>query len=137
MTPLSDSLRRASQFFSAAYADQSPELTLTQVTILKVLDGAGRGERPVLRQTDVQIATGVDRSTTQDTIARLAHKGYVQVTRTSHDRRTSRVIITKIGTRALRAADRAILKAEGALAQKVSNGDFQPFLRALRAIGAV
>lgn len=125
----SEAMRRACQAFRAAYDGGAPPLTLPQVAILGIL-ADGR----VINQTEVTVATGIDRSTSQDTISRLKARGYVERFRDTTDTRATRVWITKAGKKALRKAGQIVSHAESALMRPVAAADRAAFLRGLRAI---
>jgi DNA-binding MarR family transcriptional regulator len=94
-------LKRAVQYSVHKYNEEAGRSGLThrQFTVLSavdVLDGKS--------QTELVRATGIDRSTLADLVARLMSQGYVQRRRTKEDARTNSVRLTPAGKKALKSA---------------------------------
>lgn len=108
-------LRRAQQFSSETFADAGlgDGITFRQSVVL-----AAVAEAEGSSQSDLVRATGVDRSTLADMIARMERRGLVQRRAADGDARAKAVWLTKQGRSALddalpamRAADAALLEA--------------------------
>jgi DNA-binding MarR family transcriptional regulator len=127
----SEALRAAQRHLSAAYAVQSPGLTMPQLAVLEALEGVK--PRP-LRQVEITALTGIDRSTLADTVSRLSHQGLIVRIRNMDNKRESLVSATPAGLKALRNATGALSQAEASMLGRVPAPDRPAFLRGLRAM---
>lgn len=107
-------LHRAQQFAAELFAEQSKlHVTLRQLAVLAAVnEQAGR------TQVDLVRATGIDRSTLAEMIARMETKGLLAREKSSEDGRAKSVRLTSKGVNRLeeaaphaRAVDQAILEA--------------------------
>ncbi|MCB2112282.1 MAG: MarR family winged helix-turn-helix transcriptional regulator [Parvularculaceae bacterium] len=123
-------LRRAQQYahdlYSGAVGAKGP--TPRQFEVLHVVaNNAG------LSQTDLVHATGIDRSTLADMIARMLKKGLLSRSRTKEDARANAVSITAAGRRVLNSATSSVMKAETAALNVLPKSQQAGFMRALSA----
>ena len=123
-------LRRAQQYahdlHATAVGADGP--TPRQFEVLHVVS-----KNDGLSQTDLVNATGIDRSTLADMIARMLKKGLLSRSRTKEDARANAVSITAAGKRVLSGAMSGVAKADaGALAvlPKAQQGAFMKALAA-------
>jgi len=86
-----------------------------------------------LSQTDLVRATGIDRSTLADMIARMIKKGLLSRTRTKEDARANAVSITAAGKRMLSSAMPAVNRAENQALAVLPKSQQAAFMRALTA----
>lgn len=113
---LSDSpshlLRRAQQYVSESFLKTSlaDSVTLRQTVVL-----AAVAESEGLSQTELVQATGVDRSTLAEMIARMEKKGLVVRSAAERDGRAKSVFLTGAGRAALADAIPAIIAVDRAL----------------------
>jgi len=113
---LSDSpshlLRRAQQYVSESFLKTSlaDSVTLRQTVVL-----AAVAESEGLSQTELVHATGVDRSTLAEMIARMEKKGLVVRSAAERDGRAKSVYLTTAGRTALAEAIPAIIAVDQAL----------------------
>ncbi len=111
---ISHLLHRVEQLASDRFAElMGDELTLRQFTVL-----AAVAANPGLKQADLVRATGIDRSTLADLIARMEKRGWVDRTTSLLDARALSVHLSASGkalltstTQQARAADAAVLDA--------------------------
>ncbi len=107
-------LRRVEQLAADRFAKLVGDaLTLRQFTVLAAIS-----TKPGLKQADLVRATGIDRSTLADLIARLEKRGWVDRTTSLLDARAQSVHLSEAGravlqsaTQHARAADAAIVDA--------------------------
>jgi DNA-binding MarR family transcriptional regulator len=94
-------LKRAVQYSVHAYMEEVGKTGLThrQYTVLLAAD-VNDGKS----QTELVKATGIDRSTLADLVARLMSQGYLQRRRSKEDARTNSVRLTPAGKKILRSA---------------------------------
>ena len=123
-------LRRAQQYahdlYSSAVGPTGP--TPRQFEVLHVVaNNAG------LSQTDLVRATGIDRSTLADMIARMLKKGLLSRSRTKEDARANAVSITAAGKRVLSSAMSSVARAETAALNVLPKGQQAGFMKALSA----
>jgi len=85
-------------------------------------------------QTDVVVATGIDRSTVADMVRRLVERGYLERQRTKHDARMYVVRLTTKGRKALREVDPIRERCEAQLLDAIPKKDRDGFLRGLQGI---
>jgi DNA-binding MarR family transcriptional regulator len=113
---LSDSpshlLRRAQQYVSESFLKTSlaDSVTLRQTVVL-----AAVSESEGLSQTELVQATGIDRSTLAEMIARMEKKGLVERNAAERDGRAKSVYLTPEGRGALAEAIPAIMAVDQAL----------------------
>lgn len=127
--PISELIRRVSQAMTAAYMKQEPGLTLPQTCILRSLLQKG----PV-NQTQLRLVAGMDKSTANLMLRKLATAGMVVNLRVESDRRALLVSITPAGRAALLKADAALASAERdvvAMVPRVKRPYFKDGLQAI------
>lgn len=126
-------LRRAQQFAHDLYSKEvgSSGPTPRQYEVLHVV-----ASNPGLSQTDLVNATGIDRSTLADMIARMIKKGLLSRSRTKEDARANAVGITAAGKKMLTAANPKVAKAEDAALAVLPKTQQAAFMKALGAYAA-
>jgi DNA-binding MarR family transcriptional regulator len=108
-------------------------LTRSQFTVLNAVKQSGGGGS----QSAIVEATGIDRSSMADLVARLVQRGWLQRQRTEHDRRAYDVRLTAKGAAVLAAAEPAARKTNDILLAPLSRAERSRFLAALeRIVGA-
>ena len=123
-------LRRAQQYAHDLYAKQVGPKGPTPRQF-EVLHTVAKNEG--LSQTDLVRATGIDRSTLADMIARMIKKGLLSRQRTKDDARANAVSITAAGKRMLASATAAVSKAEAATIGVLPVSQRSAFMKALSA----
>lgn len=93
---------------------------------------AAVAEREGLSQTDLVRATGVDRSTLADMVARMIAKGLLDRARSSTDGRANTVRLTDVGREALDEARPRVEAADARLLGLLSTGKRDGFVNQLR-----
>ncbi|MCA8888262.1 MAG: MarR family transcriptional regulator [Parvularculaceae bacterium] len=123
-------LRRAQQYAHDLYSKQvGPKgPTPRQFEVLHTVS-----QNEGLSQTDLVYATGIDRSTLADMIARMIKKGLLSRSRTKEDARANAVSITASGRRMLNSAMAGVAKAETAALAVLPKTQQAAFMRALGA----
>ena len=123
-------LRRAQQYAHDLYAKEvgSSGPTPRQFEVLHTVAG-----NEGLSQTDLVHATGIDRSTLADMIARMIKKGLLSRKRTKEDARANAVSITAKGKTMLKKAQSGVNKAENATLRVLPKSQQAGFMRALTA----
>lgn len=126
-------LRRCSQFAADLFDAQSTGVDLTprQLTVLIAVeanDGAS--------QTALVAATGIDRSTLADMVARMIQRDLLVRKRTEADARANAVRLTAKGTRMLKAATGALRKTEQRLLAAIPASKRADFVKNLALIAA-
>ena len=121
-------LQRADSVFAQAVGKQA--LTRSQFAVLHAVQQSGGGGS----QTDVVEATGIDRSSMADLVARLVQRGWLQRQRTERDRRAYEVRLTAKGAAVLAAAEPAARKTQNVLLAPLSKAERSRFLAALELI---
>lgn len=123
-------LRRAQQhahdLHSTAVGPDGP--TPRQFEVLHVVS-----KNDGLSQTDLVDATGIDRSTLADMIARMLKKGLLSRSRTKEDARANAVSITASGRRVLSGAAAGVAKADAGALSVLPKGHQAAFMKALVA----
>jgi len=123
-------LRRAQQYandlHSNAVGSNGP--TPRQFEVLHVVS-RNKG----ISQTDLVRATGIDRSTLADMIARMLKKGHLSRSRDKDDARANNVSITPAGARVLSAASSGVAKADAATLNVLPKAQQAAFMKALGA----
>ena len=123
--------QRADSVFAEAVGKHA--LTRSQFTVLNAVKQSGGGGS----QTAIVEATGTDRSSMADLVARLVKRGWLQRHRTEHDRRAYDVGLTAKGAAVLAAAEPAARKTQNVLLAPLSRAERSQFLAALeRIVGA-
>ena len=123
-------LRRAQQYAHDLYAGEvgADGPTPRQFEVLHTV-----AQNEGLSQTDLVRATGIDRSTLADMIARMIKKGLLSRQRTKDDARANAVSITASGKRVLQGAMNAVSKAENAALNVLPKSQQATFMKALAA----
>jgi len=119
--------QRADEVFSLSIGNS--DITPRQYEVLSVVatkDGAS--------QTDIVNATGIDRSTTADLVARLVKKGWLQRRRAKDDARAYAVRITAAGKKAMKIGQGACLEADEKVLAGLSPAQRTKLIKALGAI---
>lgn len=125
-------LRRAQQYAHDLYAKEVGASPTPRQ--FEVLHTVSRNEG--LSQTDLVRATGIDRSTLADMIARMIKKGLLSRKRTKADARANAVSITPAGKRMLSGAVARVGRAEKAALAVLPASQRAGFVRALSAYAA-
>lgn len=123
-------LRRAQQYAHDLYAKEvgASGPTPRQFEVLHTV-----AQNEGLSQTDLVRATGIDRSTLADMIARMIKKGLLSRQRTKADARANAVSITASGKRMLSSAMAAVNRAEAGTIGVLPSAQRSTFIRALSA----
>ena len=123
-------LRRAQQYANDLYSKEvgSSGPTPRQFEVLSVVAG-NQG----LSQTDLVQATGIDRSTLADMIARMIKKGLLSRQRTKTDARANAVSITASGKRMLQGAMSSVNKSDTAIMKVLPKTQQSAFMKSLTA----
>ncbi|MEM9706702.1 MAG: MarR family transcriptional regulator [Pseudomonadota bacterium] len=123
-------LRRAQQYAHDLYSKEvgSSGPTPRQFEVLHTV-----AQNEGLSQTDLVRATGIDRSTLADMIARMISKGLLSRKRTKEDARANAVSITASGKRMLNSALGSVNKAEAAALAVLPKTQQGAFMKALTA----
>ncbi len=123
-------LRRAQQYAHDLYSKEvgSKGPTPRQFEVLHTVS-----QNEGLSQTDLVRATGIDRSTLADMIARMINKGLLSRSRTKEDARANAVSITAAGRRMLQGAMNSVNKAESAALSVLPKTQQAAFMKALGA----
>lgn len=126
-------LRRAQQYahdlHSNAVGANGP--TPRQFEVLHVVS-RNKG----ISQTDLVKATGIDRSTLADMIARMLKKGLLSRSRDKEDARANNVSITPAGARVLSGAASGVARADSATLGVLPKAQQAAFMKALGAYAA-
>ncbi len=123
-------LRRAQQYAQDLYASGvgADGPTARQFEVLHVVS-----KNEGLSQTDLVRATGIDRSTLADMIARMLGRGLLSRSRTKEDARANAVSITASGRRVLNSAMSGVGRAETATLNVLPKAQQSGFMKALSA----
>jgi DNA-binding MarR family transcriptional regulator len=119
--------QRADEVFSLSIGNS--DITPRQYEVLSVVatkDGAS--------QTDIVNATGIDRSTTAELVARLVKKGWLQRRRAKDDARAYAVRITAAGKKAMKIGEGACLEVDEKVLAGLSPAQRTKLIKALGAI---
>lgn len=126
-------LHQALQFALDVYGDETggaeAPLTQRQFAVLAAVEA-----HPAPTQTDLVRATGVDRSTLADMIARLIAKGLLARERSTVDARANVVRLTEAGVAALGAMRPLAEAADARILHVLGSGKRDGFVSALRAL---
>ena len=130
-TPVAQLLHRACQRADSAFAQAvgRPALTRSQYAVLNAVKQSGGGS-----QSTIVEGTGIDRSSVADLVARLVKRGWLQRSRSEHDKRAYEVRLTAKGAAILAAAEPAARKTNDALLAPLSKAERSQFLAALARI---
>lgn len=125
-------LHRALQLALDLYADEASGLvTQRQFAVLSAV-AANEG----LSQTDLVRATGIDRSTLAELVARMIGKDLLERERSERDARAKTVRLTAAGRDALAAAEPRAAAADGRLMRLLGERKAEKFLSALESLVA-
>ena len=126
-------LRRCSQYAADLFdgETQGSDLTPRQLTVLIAVDAQDGAS-----QTALVAATGIDRSTLADMVARMIQRDLIARRRTEADARANAVRLTPKGKRALTSALNALKKTETKLLSALAASKRTEFLKALVLIAA-
>ncbi|MEX0644125.1 MAG: MarR family winged helix-turn-helix transcriptional regulator [Parvularculaceae bacterium] len=126
-------LRRAQQYAHDLYAKEvgANGPTPRQFEVLHTV-----AQNEGLSQTDLVRATGIDRSTLADMIARMIKKGHLSRHRTKADARANAVSVTQTGKRMLSSAMAAVNRAESGTIGVLPAAQRSTFIKALSAYAA-
>ena len=126
-------LRRCSQYAADLFdgETQGSDLTPRQLTVLIAVDAHDGAS-----QTALVAATGIDRSTLADMVARMIQRDLIARRRTEADARANAVRLTPQGKRALTSALNALKKTETKLLSALAASKRTEFLKALVLIAA-
>ncbi|NBB52596.1 MarR family transcriptional regulator [Rhizobium sp. CRIBSB] len=134
--PLADSpshlMHRALQLALDIYADEvgSAGPTQRQFAVLEAVSA-----RSGLTQTDLVKATGIDRSTLADLVARMTAKGLLARERSTLDARAKAVTLSADGLAVLEAARPAVAAADKRIMGLLPKGRRDAFLELLGELG--
>ena len=126
-------LRRAQQFATEIFSDNglSDGVTQRQCVVLAAI-----AEREGLSQSDLVTATGIDRSTLADMIARMQKKGHVTREAAEGDARAKSVRLTDDGRAALDAALPSLSSADEAIMECLPRNRRKAFVDLLLLLSA-
>src|SRR6201992_4016293 len=127
-------LHRALQLALAIYAEETGPDAVTQRQYA-VLSAVAAQEG--LTQTDLVRATGIDRSTLADLVARMIGKGLLARQRSAADARANTVSLTEQGRAALEAAGPRVGAADARILKLLPTRKRDAFLGVLRDMGRV
>ncbi len=125
-------LHRVLQIALDIYNEEAGEgaLTQRQFAVLKALDGAQGG----LSQTDLVKATGIDRSTLADLVARMLSRDLLVRERSATDARANLVQIAAAGRAAIDDMQPRVLAADDKILSLLSPPKRDSFVKLLRKI---
>jgi len=125
-------LRRAEQRAAIIYTQEvgANGLTPRQYVVLSAV-AAFEGHT----QSDLVMATGIDRSTLADMIGRMIDNGLLSRERTKDDGRANAVKLTAAGRRSLQTTAAKIRKAETRMIAPLAASKRAAFMDALRILG--
>jgi DNA-binding MarR family transcriptional regulator len=124
-------LHRVLQLALDIYAEETGVGAITQRQFA-VLTAVARNEG--LTQTDLVKATGIDRSTLADMVARMIAKGLLERERSSLDARANTVRLTEQGRAELDASTPKVEAADRRILALLPQGKRDSFLNVLRAM---
>jgi DNA-binding MarR family transcriptional regulator len=124
-------IKRAAQYAAQAYMGSVGKsgLTQRQLTVLAEVDRSDGTSQIALVK-----ATGIDRSTLADMVARMMAQGYLQRRRAKDDGRTNSVRITPAGKKMLKSALPGADETDKTLLAKLSPNLRKPLTEALTAL---
>lgn len=132
MTSLLHTLHRAKQAADAAFDGNSPDVTTSQMLVLRAIS-----EDDDQSQTDIVARTGIDRSTAAELIRRLVDRGLVARRRTRQDARRYALRLTDRGHDLMTASTQAAAATEAALLAVLTATERKAVLDSLAKIAAV
>ncbi|MBN8529820.1 MAG: MarR family transcriptional regulator [Caulobacterales bacterium] len=126
-------MHRALQLALDVYTEEvGPDgLTQRQFAVLEAVSA-----KAGLSQTDLVRATGIDRSTLADLVARMESKGLVERRRSTLDARAMTVRLTEAGTAALEAMRPRVQSADKRILALLPKGRREAFLTVLAELAA-
>lgn len=126
-------MHRALQLALDVYAEEvgSGGLTQRQFAVLEAVSA-----KSGLTQTDLVKATGIDRSTLADLVARMTTKGLLDRARSTLDARAKAVTLSKAGAEALEEARPRVEAADKRIMALLPKGKRDAFLEILADLGA-
>jgi DNA-binding MarR family transcriptional regulator len=126
-------MHRALQLALDIYAEEVGPggLTQRQFAVLEAVSA-----KSGLTQTDLVKATGIDRSTLADLVARMTTKGLLDRARSTIDARAKAVTLSVAGTEALEAARPRVEAADRRIMALLPKGKRDGFLELLTDLGA-
>ena len=126
-------MHRTLQLALDVYSEEvGPEgLTQRQFAVLEVVSA-----KAGLTQTDLVRATGIDRSTLADLVARMEQKGLVERQRSTLDARAMAVRLTEAGSATLDAARPRVQSADKRILALLPKGRRDAFLTVLAELAA-
>jgi DNA-binding MarR family transcriptional regulator len=107
------------------------ELAIT-VRQLMVLQAVSEASKP--SQTDIVMATGIDRSSIADLVKRLISYGWLRRRHPKGDARSYIVSLTAAGEHILASGKQAVRATENRLLSSLTDPDREVFVRALRTL---
>lgn len=124
-------LKRSAQYASNLFGEHvgSSELTQRQFTVLLAV-----AQNEGASQTQLVRATGIDRSTLADLVARLLKQGLLQRRRTREDGRTNAIKLSAAGKRALSAAQPGAVEVDTKIVDIIPVEAREMFLNALHVL---
>jgi DNA-binding MarR family transcriptional regulator len=124
-------LHRAQQLAAEWFTRTTPSdaVTLRQFAVLAAI-----AEKPGQSQTDLVRATGVDRSTLADMIARMEKRGWITRKTAARDARAKSVSLSAAGRKMLDKATPSALAADAALMALLPKTRQGTFLRTLETL---
>lgn len=127
-------LHRAQQLAADEFTSRLDRggVTVRQFAVLAAI-----ADQPGQSQTDLVRATGIDRSTLADLIARLQDRGLIARDRAERDGRAKSVTLTASGRNALAACAPHAKAADEALLALLPKGKRQAFLDALQRLSGL
>ncbi|HYE41896.1 MAG TPA: MarR family transcriptional regulator [Caulobacteraceae bacterium] len=126
-------MHRVLQYALDIYAEETGPGALTQRQFAVL---AAVAEDEGLSQTDLVRATGIDRSTLADLVARMIGKGLLERERSSLDGRANTVRLAERGREALEAARPRVEAADKRILSLAPRGKRESFLKLLAAFAA-
>ena len=126
-------MHRALQLALDVYAEEvgSDGLTQRQFAVLEAVSA-----KAGLTQTDLVRATGIDRSTLADLVARMEQKGLVERRRSTLDARAMAVRLTDAGSATLEAMRPRVQSADKRILALLPKGRREAFLTVLAELAA-
>ena len=126
-------MHRALQLALDVYAEEVGPggLTQRQFAVLEAVSA-----KSGLTQTDLVKATGIDRSTLADLVARMTAKGLLDRARSTIDARAKAVTLSAAGAEALEAARPQVAAADKRIMALLPKGKRDGFLMLLTELGA-
>ena len=124
-------LHRALQLALDIYAEEAGPGAMTQRQFAVLTAAAAN---PGCTQSDLVRATGIDRSTLAELVARLIGKDLLARQRSNVDGRANTVTLTAAGMQAVQEASPRVAAADGRILGLLPAGKRDPFLKILRTM---